>query len=267
MSTSTTVSFGAMKAALTKYTGTSISKVIFTSQPGLVRSLYYNLFLNYQALPFPTSPEGEIIHLNADEHRLRSLLFVFIEYVNQIHLMYTGLEAEHGNAVIDAVNLSDKFRELTVELSTQERKSVDKDSKIADLKQGVLGGEAQIEALKIQHVNDMLDNENNGQLLGFSEEAGDRLREQFQESQSVVRRLEEELAQLKVELSQRDIQLVGLQSALDNAKIDLCAKRNASEDINMTPQKYPNQGRTGSNNPASSSDSAGRVLFDSDDSD
>ena len=129
--TSTTVSFGVMKAALIKYTGTTISKVIFVSQPGLVCSLYHNLFLNYQALPFPTSPEGETIHLSADEHRLRSLLHVLIEHVNQIHLKYTGLVARHGNTVIDAINLSDKYKELSAELSIQDRQAEDKVTKIA----------------------------------------------------------------------------------------------------------------------------------------
>ena len=152
--------------------------------------------MNYKALSFPTSPEGEIIHLNADEHRLRSLNYAFIEHLNQMHLKYIGLVARHGNTVIDAINLGDKFKELSAELSIQDRQAEDKVTKIAELEQGVQDLKGQLEAVNIQHVNDMLDNDNNGQLLGFAEEASDRLRESLQESQSFTRQLEEELAQL-----------------------------------------------------------------------
>ena len=115
-------------------------------------------------------------------------------------------------------------------------------------------------------------NDNNGLLLENSEEAVARLREHLQGSQSETRRLEGVLAH-------RDIQIIGLKDALDNAKIglqgalenelsifenDLCAKRYASEDINKTPQKHANQECTGSNNPASTSDDVCKELFVSD---
>ena len=273
MSTSTKVSFGVMREALDKYAGTSISKIVFASQPGLVCTLYYYLFLHFPALPFPTSSDGEIIHLSADEHRLRSLLRVLVDHVNLTSSKLTGLVTQHGSTVVDAINLSDKYKEMAALLSTQNAQIENNDTEIAELQQKVQALEAQLEALKIQQVDDMLDNDNNGLLLENSEEAVARLREHLQGSQNETRRLEGVLAH-------RDIQIIGLKDALDNAKKhglqgalenelsifenDLCAKRYASEDINKTPQKHANQRCTGSNSPASTSTAACKELFDSD---
>ena len=272
MSTSTTVSFGVMKEALNKFTGTSISKIVFASQPGLVCTLYYYLFLHFPALPFPTSSDGEIIHLSADEHRLRSLLRVLVDHINLTSSKLTGLVTQHGSTVADAINLSDKYKEMSAEVSTLDSQVENKDAEITELKQVVQGLEAQLEAIKVHHVHDMLDNDNNGLLLENSEEAVARLRVHLQGSQSETRRLEGVLAH-------RDIQIIGLKDALDNAKIglqgalenelsiienDLGAKRYASEDINKTPQKHANQRCTGSNNPASTSSAVCKELFDSD---
>ena len=279
MSNSTKVSYGVMREALDKYAGTSISKIVFASQPGLVCTLYYYLFLHFPALPFPTSSDGEIIHLSADEHRLRSLLRVLVDHINLTSSKLTGLVTQHGSTVVDAINLSDKYKEMAALLSTQNAQIENNDTEIAELQQKVQALDAQLEALKIQQVDDMLDNDNNGLLLENSEEAVARLREHLQGSQSDTRRLEGELAQLKVKLSHRDIQIIGLKDALDNAKIglqgalenelsiienDLGAKRYASEDINKTPQKHANQRCTGSNSPASTSTAACKELFDSD---
>ena len=158
-------------------------------------------------------------------------------------------------------------------LSTQNAQIENNDTEIAELQQKVQALDAQLEALKIQQVDDMLDNDNNGLLLENSEEAVARLREHLQGSQNETRRLEGVLAH-------RDIQIIGLKDALDNAKKhglqgalenelsifenDLCAKRYASEDINKTPQKHANQRCTGSNNPASTSSAVCKELFDSD---
>ena len=262
-----------MREALDKYAGTSISKIVFASQPGLVCTLYYYLFLHFPALPFPTSSDGEIIHLSADEHRLRSLLRVLVDHINLTSSKLTGLVTQHGSTVVDAINLSDKYKEMAALLSTQNAQIENNDTEIAELQQKVQALEAQLEALKIQQVDDMLDNDNNGLLLENSEEAVARLREHLQGSQNETRRLEGVLAH-------RDIQIIGLKDALDNAKKhglqgalenelsifenDLCAKRYASEDINKTPQKHANQRCTGSNNPPSTSSAVCKELFDSD---
>ena len=261
-----------MSEALDKYAGTSISKIVFSSQPGLVCTLYYYLFLHFPALPFPTSSDGEIIHLSSDEHRLRSLLRVLVDHINLTSSKLTGLVTQHGSTVVDAINLSDKYKEMAALLSTQNAQIENNDTEIAELQHKVQALEAQLEALKIQQVDDMLDNDNNGLLLENSEEAVARLREHLQGSKSETRRLEGVLAH-------RDIQIIGLKDALDNAKIglqgalenelsiienDLGAKRYASEDINKTPQKHANQRCTGSNNPASTSDGVCKELFDSD---
>ena len=275
MSNSTKVSYGVMREALDKYTGTSISKIVFASQPGLVCTLYYYLFLHFPALPFPTSSDGEIIHLSADEHRLRSLLRVLVDHVNLTSSKLTGLVTQHGSTVVDAINLSDKYKEMAALLSTQNAQIENNDTEIAELQQKVQALEAQLEALKIQHVDDMLDNDNNGQLLESSEETVARLRETVTRLQATIRNRERII-------ETRDRQVVGLNDCIDSSteytnsllyKLSVAddlvndLKRGASEEINNTPPKQQNQGSSCSNDASSPSDVSmihTNPLFDSD---
>ena len=201
------------------------------------------------------------------------MLRASIMLINELATKNVELAEQNGTYVTNAVSLSTKTKEMAALLSTQNAQIENNDTEIAELHQEVQALEAQLEALKIQQVDDMLDNDNNGLLLENSEEAVARLREHLQGSQNETRRLEGVLAH-------RDIQIIGLKDALDNAKRhglqgalenelsifenDLCAKRYASEDINKTPQKHANQRCTGSNSPASTSTAACKELFDSD---
>ena len=104
---------------------------------------------------------------------------------------------------------------------------------------------AQLEALKIQHVDDMLDNDTNGQFLESSEETVAHLRE-------TVVRLQATIHNRERIIETRDDQVVEL-NELINDKDELIntfrydlhllnLKRNAAEDLNTTPSKKPNQG-------------------------
>ena len=101
MSSLREVSYGEIKRSMHKHVGYSVSKEVFASHTELIWNLWNYLNLNFCALSADSSDEA-----NASERRLKNIVRVLIEFINQTTSNHNARLSQHGRTVKDTVSLS-----------------------------------------------------------------------------------------------------------------------------------------------------------------
>ena len=247
--------------------GVTITNEVSLKYTDYISSLFYCFGLDYKSLPEVQSTDGSATSFSSGERRLRGMLRVSIALINELAAKITVLAEQNGTYTTDAVSLSTKTKEMAALLSTQNAEIENHYTEVAELQQEVNALAAQLEALKIQHVDDLLDNENNGQLHEFSEETVALLRETVTDLQATIRNRERIIGALEDEVDELNELVRDKDELMNTFQYDRHyehLKRNAAEDLNTTPSKKPNQGsisRVAS--PSSLTDVAKRDLYSS----
>lgn len=242
--------------------GISITDEVSRKYKDFISSLFYCFGLDYKSLPEVHSTDGSPTSFSSEERRLRGMLRESITLINELATKIAELTEQNGTYATDAVSLSTKTKDMAALLSTQNAEIENHYTEVAELQQEVNALAAQLEALKIQHVDDMLGNDTNEQLLESSAETVARLRETVARLQATIRNRERII-------ETRDREMIGLNDCIDanteytnslryklSVADDLIndLKRGASEEINNTSPKQQKQGSSCSNDAPSPSD-------------
>ena len=242
MSSSQPVSHFDINERLLGVVGITITHEVSRKYTDYISSLFYCFGLDYKSLPEVQSTDGSATSFSPGERRLRGMLRVSIALINELAAKIAELAEQNGTYTTDAVSLSTKTKEMASLLSTQNAEIENHYTEVAEYQKEVNDLAAQLDALKIQHVTDMLDNENNGQRYEFSEEVAARLREHVTDLQATILNRERVIGSLEDEGDELVRAKDELKTPFQYGRRFENLKRNAAEDLSTTPSKKPNQG-------------------------